>query len=80
MEHLVLKVLTFDVAVPTTNWFCDHFLTDSDADSKVKALAMVNNMNHYFTVTLSGFIVFNFSRSLLEGYKFLRRHDANILV
>lgn len=40
MEHLVLKVLTFDVAVPTTNWFCDHFLTDSDADSKVKALSM----------------------------------------
>lgn len=40
MEHLVLKVLTFDVAVPTTNWFCDHFLTTCDADSKVKALAM----------------------------------------
>lgn len=40
MEHLVLKVLTFDVAVPTTNWFCDHYLTDSDADSKVKALSM----------------------------------------
>lgn len=43
MEHLVLKVLTFDVAVPTTNWFCDHFLTDSDADDKVKALSMVKN-------------------------------------
>ena len=41
MEHLVLKVLTFDVAVPTTNWFCDHYLTSCDADNKVKALAMV---------------------------------------
>ena len=41
MEHLILKVLTFDVAVPTTNWFCDDFLKSCDADEKLKALTMV---------------------------------------
>ncbi|XP_046354148.1 G2/mitotic-specific cyclin-A-like [Haliotis rufescens] len=40
MEHLVLKVLSFDVAVPTTNWFCDRFLKISNADSKTEHLTM----------------------------------------
>ena len=41
MEHLVLKVLSFDVAVPTFNWFCEKFLHDLDADEKTSSLAMV---------------------------------------
>ena len=42
MEHLILKVLTFDVAVPTVNWFCDDFLKScDDVDDKLKALTMV---------------------------------------
>lgn len=40
MEHLVLKVLSFDVAVPTTNWFCDRFLKGCDADAKTEHLTM----------------------------------------
>ncbi|KAL4230577.1 Cyclin-A2 [Mactra antiquata] len=40
MEHLILKVLTFDVAVPTTNWFCEDFLKSCDADDKLKSLTM----------------------------------------
>lgn len=40
MEHLILKVLTFDVAVPTTNWFCEDFAKSCDADDKLKALTM----------------------------------------
>ncbi|KAK2169775.1 hypothetical protein LSH36_7g15015 [Paralvinella palmiformis] len=40
MEHLVLKVLSFDVAVPTFNWFCEKFLHDLDADEKTSSLAM----------------------------------------
>lgn len=41
MEHLILKVLTFDVAVPTTNWFCEDFLKAcDDVDDKLKALTM----------------------------------------
>ncbi|XP_061165183.1 G2/mitotic-specific cyclin-A-like [Saccostrea echinata] len=40
MESLVLKVLSFDVAVPTTNWFCDNLLKECDADEKTRALAM----------------------------------------
>lgn len=41
MEHLILKVLTFDVAVPTVNWFCDDFLKScDDVDEKLKALTM----------------------------------------
>lgn len=40
MEHLILKVLTFDVAVPTTNWFCEDFAKSCDADEKLKSLTM----------------------------------------
>lgn len=40
MEHLILKVLTFDVAVPTINWFCEDFLKNCDADDKLKSLTM----------------------------------------
>jgi len=41
MEHLILKVLTFDVAVPTTNWFCEDFLKAcDDTNDKLKALTM----------------------------------------
>ena len=43
MEHLILKVLTFDVAVPTTNWFCEDFAKSCDADDKLKSLTMVRN-------------------------------------
>lgn len=39
-EHLILKVLTFDVAVPTINWFCEDFLKNCDADDKLKSLTM----------------------------------------
>lgn len=42
MEHLILKVLTFDVAVPTTNWFCEDFAKSCDADEKLKSLTMVS--------------------------------------
>ena len=42
MEHLILKVLTFDVAVPTLNWFCDDFIKScDDNDDKLKSLTMV---------------------------------------
>ncbi|XP_013403633.1 G2/mitotic-specific cyclin-A [Lingula anatina] len=40
MEHLVLKVLSFDVAVPTANCFCERFLEISGADDQTKSLAM----------------------------------------
>jgi len=39
MEHLILKVLSFDVAVPTFNCFCDKYLRDMKADEKTKSLA-----------------------------------------
>ncbi|KAK3596521.1 hypothetical protein CHS0354_021025 [Potamilus streckersoni] len=38
MEHLILKVLSFDVAVPTVNWFCEDFLKRCDADDILKSL------------------------------------------
>ena len=43
MEHLILKVLKFDVSSPTANWFADHFLQESDSSDQVKSLAMVRN-------------------------------------
>ena len=42
MEHLILKVLSFDVAIPTINCFCERFLKESNADDKTTALAMVS--------------------------------------
>ena len=42
MEHLILKVLSFDVAIPTINCFCERFLRDSGADDKTKSLTMVS--------------------------------------
>jgi len=41
MEHLLLKVLRFDVAVPTVNAFCDRYLKETKADEKTVSLAMV---------------------------------------
>lgn len=40
MEHLVLKVLSFDVAIPTFNCFCEKFLKDMGADETTSCLAM----------------------------------------
>lgn len=39
MEHLILKVLSFDVAIPTYNCFCDKFVRDMNADDRTKNLA-----------------------------------------
>lgn len=40
MEHLILKVLSFDVAVPTVNCFCEKFLKTIEADERTQSLAM----------------------------------------
>jgi cyclin A len=42
MEHLILKVLSFDVAVPTINCFCDWYLKRIGADEETQSLAMVS--------------------------------------
>lgn len=39
MEHLILKVLNFNLVVPTALTFLDFFLKKSNADSKVKQLS-----------------------------------------
>nr|XP_039265110.1 G2/mitotic-specific cyclin-A-like [Styela clava] len=39
MEHLILKVLSFDVAVPTSNQFLPRFLKAACADRKTEMLA-----------------------------------------
>ncbi|XP_019621368.1 PREDICTED: G2/mitotic-specific cyclin-A-like [Branchiostoma belcheri] len=40
MEHLILKVLSFDVAVPTINCFQKRFLQAAKVNSKTESLAM----------------------------------------
>jgi cyclin A len=40
MEHLILKVLSFDVAVPTANCFCERFLRELEASDQLSSLAM----------------------------------------
>ena len=54
MEHLVLKVLDFQVAVPTVNFFCDKFLGDISADDKTKSLAMVSSVQSFTYQYLNG--------------------------
>ena len=44
MEHLILKVLSFDIAVPTANCFCEKFLRDGGVEAKTSALAMVSDV------------------------------------
>ncbi|KAK2176216.1 hypothetical protein NP493_675g01027 [Ridgeia piscesae] len=40
MEHLILKVLSFDIAVPTSNCFCEKYLRDGGVEETAAALAM----------------------------------------
>ncbi|XP_070196925.1 G2/mitotic-specific cyclin-A-like [Littorina saxatilis] len=40
MEHLILKVLNFDVATPTVNWFVERLLRHVRAEDDVKHMAM----------------------------------------
>ena len=46
MEHLVLKVLAFDLAAPTINQFLtQYFLHQQPANCKVESLAMVSSFH-----------------------------------
>lgn len=51
----MLKVLSFDVAVPTANWFCDNLLKECNADDKTRALAMVSKNWTYHILSCMGF-------------------------
>ena len=43
MEHLVIKVLGFDVSVPTANVFLDMYCRQLEVSQEVKCLAQVCN-------------------------------------
>ena len=55
MEHLILKVLSFDVATPTCNLFCELFLKDAgytEEKDQVFSLTMVSIVGrHHSTIT-----------------------------
>lgn len=42
MEHLVLKVLSFDLAAPTINQFLTQYFLNQSVDKRVESLAMVS--------------------------------------
>lgn len=42
MEHLVLKVLSFDLAAPTINQFLTHYFLQQSVNKQVESLAMVS--------------------------------------
>ena len=42
MEHLVLKVLNFDLAVPSILTFLTHFAKEAECDEKIVYLAQVS--------------------------------------
>lgn len=54
MEHLILKVLAFDLSVPTTLSFITSFSVSSDLSETTMFLAMVR-LNHLFLNTLNNF-------------------------
>ena len=52
MEHLVLKVLSFDLAAPTINQFLTQYFCNHSVSKRVESLAMVSmhqlNVNEGF--------------------------------
>lgn len=42
MEHLILKVLSFDLAAPTINQFLTQYFLHQQTDAKVESLSMVS--------------------------------------
>lgn len=43
MEHVMLKMLAFDMSAPTANWFLNYYIDNgADADDTVKHLAQVS--------------------------------------
>lgn len=42
MEHLILKVLSFDLAAPTINQFLTQYFLHHQTDAKVESLSMVS--------------------------------------
>lgn len=42
MEHLILKVLSFDLAAPTINQFLTQYFLHQQANAKVESLSMVS--------------------------------------
>ncbi|KAK7465234.1 hypothetical protein BaRGS_00037604 [Batillaria attramentaria] len=40
MEHLMLKVLAFDISPPTINWFCDRIIKAVHADDQTRFMCM----------------------------------------
>lgn len=44
MEHLVIKILGFDVAVPTSNVFLDFYCKQLHASEVVRCMAQVTQL------------------------------------
>lgn len=44
MEHLVLKVLSFDLAAPTITQFLTHYFLNHSVNKRVESLAMVRKL------------------------------------
>jgi len=42
MEHLILKVLSFDLAAPTINQFLTQYFLHQQTNAKVESLSMVS--------------------------------------
>ena len=60
MEHLVLKVLSFDVACPTVNVFCERYLHNlgfSESDEAF-SLAMVSWFDIPFIMQKASYNIF----------------------
>lgn len=53
MEHLVLKVLSFDMAAPTINQFLTLYFCHHAVAKRVESLAMVSGASSVLTLKLN---------------------------
>lgn len=70
MEHLVLTVLSFDLAAPTINQFLTQYFLHQPVSSKVESLSMVR-VSCSSVVTLCGVSVLSHETDLLFFLQFL---------
>lgn len=47
MEHLILRVLSFDLTVPTPLTFLMEYCISNNLSEKIKFLAMVNTLHMF---------------------------------
>lgn len=76
MEHMVLKVLSFDLAAPTINQFLTHYFLHQSVNKQVESLAMVSLLQILQSIFIHLAMLFRH----LSKYSSQHGKDQSILV